>query len=473
MTNSVQVRTRFAPSPTGYLHIGGARTAIFSWLYARRHGGKFILRIEDTDRERSTEDSIRQILEAMAWLGLDYDEGPYRQMDRMGIYVSYADRLIESGHAYRCVCAKEDLDAKREKALAAGSKPKYNGACRGKKIPADIGSPFVVRIATPSAGVTEVEDILRRKVSFSNDEMDDMILIRSDGAPTYNFCVVVDDAEMKITHVIRGDDHLANTPRQLVIYKALGIEPPKFAHVSMILGSDGKRLSKREGALSVLEYRDKGILPEAIVNYLARLGWSHGDKEIFSIAELKSLFGLDAVGTAAARFDEEKLTWTNVEHMKTMSAADIIGKLSVALPGVQISPADAASPLLIDMLKPRCRTLLELRDGVRKFLANKVEYDPKAVAKFLIPATSPLLSALADRLGAADFSRKEGVEEVFNAYLAEKGMTLKDLAQPVRVALTGGAVSPGLFEVMVFMGKEKCIGRIRSAATMAGAPAAR
>ncbi|MDH4183936.1 MAG: glutamate--tRNA ligase [Nitrospinota bacterium] len=465
-----QIRTRFAPSPTGYLHIGGARTAIFNWLFARRHGGKFILRIEDTDRDRSTEDSISQILEAMKWLGLDYDEGPYRQTDRWEVYHSFAKRLLESGHAYRCVCSKEELDAKREKTQAAGGKPKYDGACRHKGIKADCGVPYVVRIATPHTGKTDVHDLLRGIVSFDNAELDDMIILRTDGGPTYNFCVVVDDAEMAISHVIRGDDHLANTPRQLVIYNALGLKPPLFAHVSMILGNDGKRLSKRHGALSALDYRDKGILPEALVNYLARLGWSHGDEEIFTIEQMKSLFSLEAVGKAAARFDEEKLAWANGEHMR-MKESRALAQVMAAMPGFSpraFGDMEAESlHSLIEVLKPRSRTLLDLAHGARIFIDDKVEYDEKAVAKYLTGGIAPALSGLADRLETADFAHKEQLESVFNSYLEEKGMKLKDLAQPVRVALTGGTVSPGLFDVMFFLGREKCLRRIREAVGLA------
>ena len=312
------VRTRFAPSPTGFLHIGGARTAIFSWLFAKHHGGKFVLRIEDTDKERSTDDSIEQIIDALKWLNIDYDEGPYRQTERQDIYKGYIEKLLQSGHAYRCVCSKETLDEKRKAQQKAGGKPKYDGTCRGKNISADVNEPYVVRFSTPQSGETIVEDLLRGSVRFDNTELDDIIIARSDGSPTYNFVVVIDDAEMKISHVIRGDDHLANTPRQAVIYNALGFDLPKFAHVSMILGKDGSRLSKRHGAMSVLEYRDRGILPEAFINYMVRLGWSHGDREVFSVAEMIELFGFDSVSKSAARFDEEKMTWINSETIRAM-----------------------------------------------------------------------------------------------------------------------------------------------------------
>jgi len=457
------VRTRFAPSPTGYLHIGGARTAVFNWLYARRHGGAFILRIEDTDRERSTEDSIGQIIESMTWLGLDWDEGPFRQTERQDIYESYARRLLDEGKAYRCVCPKGILDARREAMMKSGQKPKYDGTCRDKKIPADCGEPFVVRFATPRQGRTRVTDLLRDDIVFDNAELDDMIILRGGGAPTYNFCVVVDDAEMKISHVIRGDDHLANTPRQAVIYHALGLDLPKFAHVSMIFGADGKRLSKRHGALSVMEYRDKGILPEALVNYLVRLGWSHGDREIFSLAELKTLFDLDAVGKSAARFDEEKLGWINAEHLRALPdgrlapmAAGALARRGVTAPVADIAP-------LLPMLKQRARTMDELAGSMVYFFTDTVTYQEKPAKKFLTPDVAPALEALAARLEGVDFSAPDDIEAGFNALLEQREMKLKELAQPVRVALTGGVVSPGLFEVMAALGKQKCLGRIREA----------
>ncbi|MGK7346720.1 MAG: glutamate--tRNA ligase [Candidatus Nitrospinota bacterium M3_3B_026] len=467
------VRTRFAPSPTGYLHIGGARTAIFNWLYARRHDGIFVLRIEDTDRERSTEDSIAQIIESMKWLGMDHDEGPYRQTERQDIYREYIDRLLAEGKAYRCVCPKEELERKREQLLKAGKKPKYDGTCRNKNIPADIGEPYVVRFATPLSGVTAVEDLLRGYIRFDNEQLDDMIIARADGTPTYNFCVVVDDAEMKITHVIRGDDHLANTPRQAVIYDALGIEPPKFAHVSMILGPDGKRLSKRHGALSVLEYRDRGILPSALFNYLVRLGWSHGDREVFTIAELAELFDLDAVTKSAASFNEEKLIWLNAEHIKMAPEDQLSALAEEFLKKRNIEADEAGIKPLLPMLRQRARTAEELAAGMVCFFTDRVEYDEKAAKKFLKPEIAPVLKELAERLEKVDFGSGEDIEKEFRALLDEKGLKLKNLAQPTRVALTGGTVSPGLFEVMAAMGREKCLALIRSAAEYAGAGAGR
>jgi glutamyl-tRNA synthetase len=464
-----EVRTRFAPSPTGYLHIGGARTAIFNWLYARRHGGQFVLRIEDTDVERSTEDSIQQIIDAMNWLGVDYDEGPLRQMERQEIYKEYIARLFAAKQAYRCVCPKDVLDRKREEAQKAGKKPKYDGTCRSKNIPADCGEPFVVRIATPGAGVTRIEDMLRGVIAFDNEELDDMILMRTDGVPTYNFCVVVDDLDMRISHVIRGDDHLANTPRQMIIYNALGLAPPKFAHVSMILGKDKARLSKRHGAMSVLDYRDKGILPDAMVNYLTRLGWSHGDREVFTREELKTLFDLDAVGKSAACFDEDKLAWINSEKIKT-EPEETLASLTMEFLSAKGISADKSQVIkILPMLRQRARTVKELADGMAWFFAGSVTYDPVAV-KHLTPSIAPVLLTLGERLGTADFAGPEPVEAVFKALLEEIGMKLKDLAQPVRVALTGGTVSPGLFEMMTALGREKCVERIKQAAQTAISP---
>lgn len=461
------VRTRFAPSPTGYLHIGGARTAIFNWLYARRHGGQFILRIEDTDRERSTEDSIQQIIDAMEWLGIDYDKGPYRQTERQDIYRKYIETLLDVGKAYRCVCSKEELDNKRQELMKAGKKPKYDGTCRNKNIPADHPEPYVIRFATPHSGETVVEDLLRGYIRFNNEELDDMIIARADGSPTYNFCVVIDDADMKITHVIRGDDHLANTPRQAVIYKALGFELPRFAHVSMILGKDKTRLSKRHGALSVLEYRDRGILPGALFNYLVRLGWSHGDKEIFSRDELVELFDLDAISKSAGAFNEEKLIWLNSEYLKTEPDAILAPLVAGFLKDKGIEASENEIIKLLPMLRQRARTVIDLADAMTYFFTESVEFDEKAVEKFLTPDIAPVLEELADRLEKVDFSSDEAIEKEFRAMLEERDMKLKHLAQPARVALTGGTVSPGLFEVMLALGKEKCVNRVRAAMEMA------
>ncbi len=461
------VRTRFAPSPTGYLHIGGARTAIFSWLYAKRHGGKFILRIEDTDKERSTEESIEQIIGAMKWLGIDHDEGPFRQTDRADIYAANIATLLDEEKAYRCVCSKETLDQKRKEMMKSGKKPKYDGACLGKNIPADCGEDFVIRFMTPRGGETVVEDILRGEIRFNNDELDDMIIARTDGSPTYNFCVVIDDADMAITHVIRGDDHLANTPRQAVIYNALGFDMPKFAHVSMILGKDKARLSKRHGALSVLDYRDKGILPQALFNYLVRLGWSHGDDEVFTIDELKKLFDLDSVSKSAASFDEEKLLWLNAEHIK-MAPTDYLAALTIErLADIGVTASQKEVARLLPMFRERAKTILEMAGSMKFFFMDEIVYDEKAVKKFLKPSIGPHLAGLAKRLESVDFESEEDVEKAFREYIDIKELKLKDLAQPVRIALTGTTVSPGLFQVMSAVGREKCLSRINKAADKA------
>ena len=467
MTETI-VRTRFAPSPTGYLHIGGARTAIFSWLFAKHHGGQFILRIEDTDQERSTDDSIEQIIDALKWLNIDYDEGPYRQTERQDLYKGYIEKLLASDNAYRCVCSKETLDEKRKAQQKAGGKPKYDGTCRGKNIAEDIEEPYVIRFATPQTGETIVEDLLRGSVRFDNTELDDMIIARSDGSPTYNFVVVIDDAEMKISHVIRGDDHLANTPRQAVIYKALGFDLPKFAHVSMILGNDGSRLSKRHGALSVLEYRDRGILPEAFINYMVRLGWSHGDREVFSVEEMIELFSFDSVSKSAARFDEEKMTWINSETLRAMDDKHLAECVKPYLEGEGVSATvDEIAPLM-PMLKPRSKTLVDLAKSSLFIFADSVEYEEKAAKKFLKPESLALLDELADRLENIDFGVEGNIEAALTALLKEKELKLKNLAQPVRVALTGGAVSPGLYEMMAALGKEVSIKRIRTATNWSG-----
>jgi glutamyl-tRNA synthetase len=461
--SSRTVKTRFAPSPTGYLHIGGARTAIFNWLYARKHGGSFLLRIEDTDTERSTDDSIRQIIDAMSWLGIDYEEGPYRQTERQDRYQYYVNKLIEGGKAYRCVCSNSELDSKREEMRKSGQKPRYDKKCRDADIGPETNKAFVVRFKTPETSQTTVTDLLRGEIVFNNEELDDMIIMRTNGSPTYNLCVVVDDVEMGITHVIRGDDHLANTPRQSLIYDALGFEKPALAHVSMILGADGKRLSKRHGALSVLEYKDLGFLPESVVNYLARLGWSHGNQELFSIDELKTLFDLDSVGKSSARFDIEKLTWVNSKHM---ISADL-GRLSIMVVDllktkgieVRVEPMKKLLPLLLE----RASTVLDLVNGSTYFFSEHIQYQEKAAEKFLKKSLVPLLEKLLTVLSPIDFHDKELLEREFKQFIKDQEIKLKDLAQPLRVAITGGTVSPGLFDVMAALGKEKFFDRINDA----------
>ncbi len=459
-----EVRTRFAPSPTGYLHIGGARTAIFNWLFARHSKGKFILRIEDTDQERSTDESTNAILDSMKWLGMDLDEGPFFQAKRVDIYNEHVERLIKDGKAYYCTCTPEELEAKRQKALSEGKKPKYDGKCRGNTKRPD--APAAVRFLSPDEGHTVVDDIIKGKVVVDNSELDDLIIRRSDGWPTYNFCVVVDDATMGMTHVIRGDDHLNNTPRQIQIYEALGYQIPKFGHVPMILGSDKTRLSKRHGATSVMAYKDMGYLPEAMFNYLVRLGWSFGDQEIFSREELIDKFNLENIGKSAGVFNPEKLLWLNAHYIKESDAQKLSGLVSPFLEGKGFDLS--TGPRLEDVvstLKERSKTILEMADFAEFYFREEIIYDEKASEKFLKPEMAAVFESLLSRLQGindAEFGH-DWIEKAFNDLMAEKGMKLKDLAQPVRVALTGGTISPGIFEVMEVLGKDRTLLRLRKA----------
>jgi glutamyl-tRNA synthetase len=467
---STTVRVRFAPSPTGALHIGGVRTALFNWLFARHHGGLFILRIEDTDQTRSTDESIRIILEGMKWLGLDWDEGPYRQTERMDIYRQHVEKLLKEGKAYRCYCTPEQLEARRKEALAAGRPPKYDRKCLGLKTPPEGRTP-AVRFLSSDEGQTVVRDLIRGAVTFENKQLDDLIIQRSDGLPTYNFAVVVDDVTMQITHVIRGDDHLNNTPRQIQLYRALGFEPPEFAHLPMILGPDKTKLSKRHGATAVTEYKDLGYLPEALLNYLARLGWSSGDQEVFSKQELIEKFTLENVGKAAAVFNPEKLIWLNHHYIQQADAgrlADLLLELLVkdgnVTPGKE--PDKEWTKKLVRILTERSHTLVEMKNAAIPFIAEEIHMDDKAKAKHLTPDVAPLLSELSRRLRAVDPFVHDEIEKVFNALVAEKGIKLGKVAQPVRVALTGGTVSPGIYDVIEVMGMEKTLRRIDAAVRM-------
>lgn len=467
MRTANNVRVRFAPSPTGALHVGGVRTALFNWLFARHHGGKFILRIEDTDQTRSTDESIQVILDGMKWLGLDWDEGPLRQTARMDIYKEHVDRLLKAGRAYYCYCTAKELDARRKEAMAAGRPPKYDQKCRSLDAPIEGRIP-AVRFLSSNEGQTIVHDLIRGAVTFENQQLDDLIIQRSDGLPTYNLAVVVDDATMNITHVIRGDDHLNNTPRQIQLYQALGYGPPKFAHLPMIHGSDKAKLSKRHGATAVTEYIDLGYLPEALVNYLSRLGWSSGDQEIFSIRELIDKFSLESVGKAPSVFNPEKLLWLN-HHYIQQADPDRLAKLVLDLlrkDGIvtaEKEPENAWLKSLVKILIERSHTLVEMKTAAIPFIVDQITMDEKAKAKHLTPDVAPLLSELTKRLKAVEPFTHDEVEKVFNALVAEKGIKLGKLAQPVRVALTGGTVSPGIFEVLEVMGKEKSIARIEAA----------
>ncbi|GBE40639.1 glutamate--tRNA ligase [bacterium BMS3Bbin09] len=464
---SEEIRVRFAPSPTGFLHIGGARTALFNWLYARHNSGKFVLRIEDTDKERSTDEYIDAIIEGMKWLDLDADEGPFRQTDRFDIYKGYIDKLVAEGKAYYCYCSPEELDAKRKEAMKQGKALKYDGKCRDLDKPVEGVKP-VVRFRMPHEGQTTVEDLIKGNVSFDNEQLDDLIIARSDGTPTYNLTVVVDDVDMKITHVIRGDDHLNNTPRQTQIYEALGYKVPKFAHLPMILGADKARLSKRHGATSVMAYYEMGYLPDALINYLVRLGWSYGDQEVFTKDELVEYFSFENVGKAASIFNPEKLLWLNAQYIMN-SSSEKLGELVMPFlvkdgtvkEGQEIDMAWLAKA--IDTLKERSKTLLELAESLRYYISEDVEFDEKAKAKFLNDNSRDMLVELKDGLTAiSDFTTEE-IEKLFNSIIEKHEVKLGKLAQPVRVALTGGTQSPGIFEVIDVLGKEKTVNRLERA----------
>ncbi len=458
----MEIRTRFAPSPTGSLHIGGARTAIFNWLYARHNGGKFILRIEDTDRSRSTEESIVEIIDAMKWLGLDWDEGPFRQSDRLDIYQDTTNKLLESGHAYRCFVSPEELESKRKEAQERGEVFRYKREWANvNEVP---GQPYAVRLLTPDEGTIEVHDLLRGAVRFDAGEIDDFVILKRDGFPTYNFAVVIDDATMNITHVIRGDDHLINTPRQVLIYNALSLDVPAIAHVSMILGPDNKRLSKRHGATSVVAYREEGYLPEAIVNYLTRLGWSYGDQEIFSKEELVEKFTLDNIGKSAAVFNPEKLQWLNGWYIRNKPPEEIVGLILPLLKerGLNVEPDDKLIKIVKE-LSPRAKTLVDIAGSLDYFYADEIIYEEKADYKFLTHETAGILTDVKEQLSILSDFTVDNMHSAFERVMVEREVKLGAIAQPVRVALTGGTVSPGIFEVMDIMGKEMVINRLDKA----------
>lgn len=460
-----QVRVRFAPSPTGFLHIGGVRTALFNWLFARQQHGKFILRIEDTDQSRSTDESIRAIIEGMRWVGLDWDEGPFRQTERMDVYRSHALKLLEQGRAYWCVCKAEELDARRKEAEAKGLSPRYDGRCRHRGLTMSTGEA-ALRFKAPQEGQTVVDDLIKGKIVFDNAVCDDLIILRSNGYPTYNFSVVVDDALMEITHVVRGDDHLTNTPRQVPIFQALGFPIPRFGHLPMILGSDKTRLSKRHGATSIMAYKDMGYLPEAMVNYLVRLGWSHGDQEIFTRQELIEKFSWNHVQTSAAVFNPDKLLWMNAEYIKTslpgQVAEALVPMLEQAGLGGEVGQVSAEwLAQLVVLVKERTKTLVEMVEWVKPYFGEAVTYEEEAARKFLTQPMAPVLQKLLDRFTAfPDFS-KPTWEESFKKLVEEEGIKMGQLAQPVRVALTGRTASPGLFEVMEVLGRERTLMRLR------------
>lgn len=464
MTNNIRVR--FAPSPTGCLHIGGVRTALFNWLFARHNNGVFVLRIEDTDQTRSTDESIQAIIEGMKWLGLDWDEGPYRQTERMHIYKEHVEKLLQEDKAYHCYCTPEELEERRKQALAEKRIPKYDGRCRELKNPVPGRHP-AVRFKMPLQGETVVDDHVKGRIVFENTQLDDLIIMRSDGWPTYNFCVVVDDATMNITHVIRGDDHLNNTPRQIQLYNAFGYKTPEFSHLPMILGHDKTRLSKRHGATAVTAYKDMGYLPEALVNYLVRLGWSYKDQEVFSIEELIEKFSLEHVGKSAAVFNPEKLLWLNSHYITNMDQKEIVSRLRPYLITDGLIKEDTVldeswMAKVIASLKERCRTLIEFTSAARYFFSEDVETDPEAAKKFLIPGNRGVLEDVLKGIESLPAFSETDIDGLFKTIMADRGIKMGQIAQPVRVGLTGRTVSPGIFEVIDILGKDKVIRRLRA-----------
>jgi glutamyl-tRNA synthetase len=464
------VRTRFAPSPTGYLHIGGARTALYCWLEARRRGGEFILRVEDTDRERSTDAAVQAILDGMAWLGLDADEGPYYQTLRMDRYRQVAEDLLKAGKAYYAYESKDELDAMRAEAMARGGKPRYDGSARDANLPFREDPNRVLRFRSPQSGSVVFDDRVKGRIEWANEELDDLVLIRPDGFPTYNFAVVVDDIDMRITEVIRGDDHVNNTPRQVNIYHALGAAVPEFAHLPMILGPDGQKLSKRHGAVSVMQYRDDGFLPHALLNYLVRLGWSHGDQEIFSREEMIALFDIADVNTSAARFDLEKLSWLNQQYLKNDDPLEIAPAFEWQLRASGIDPASGPDPVdVVVALRERAHTLKEMAEKARVWYAPLEDYDEAAVAKHLRTATArPALEAAHAQLaGLAEWS-VENVHAAIEAAAAAIGQGMGKVAQPLRVALTGTQVSPSIDHTTFLAGRDEALRRIEAALSRTG-----
>jgi len=461
-----QVRVRFAPSPTGFLHIGGVRTALFNWLFARQQKGIFILRIEDTDRSRSTDESIQAIIEGMTWVGLDWDEGPFRQTERIDLYRSHAMKLLERGQAYWCICKAEELEARRKEAEAKGLSPRYDSRCRSLGItnPTDDAA---LRFKAPQEGQTVVDDLIKGKIVFDNNVLDDLIILRSNGYPTYNFSVVVDDALMNITHVVRGDDHLTNTPRQVPIFEALGFSVPRFGHLPMILGSDKARLSKRHGATSIMAYKDMGYLSDAMANYLARLGWSYGDQELFTRQELIEKFSWKNVQTSAAVFNPDKLLWLNAEYIKTSPPRQVAEALIPLLENAGLKAEVSAVSQnwlaqLVVLVKERAKTLVEMVEWVKPYFGEAVRFEEEAAKKFLTPAIAPMLGRLLKEFETIPSFSKQEWEEAFRKLVEEEAIKMGQLAQPVRVALTGRTASPGLFEVMEVLGRERTLARLRA-----------
>ncbi len=458
----MSVRTRFAPSPTGYLHVGGARTALFSWLHARKHGGKFILRIEDTDLERSSQESVNAILEGMTWLGLEYDEGPFYQTHRFDRYNEVIDELMDKGLAYRCNCSRERLDSLREGQMANKQKPRYDRHCLGQDIPAD--EPHVIRFKNPTEGEVVFEDLVKGAIRVSNSELDDLIIRRTDGSPTYNLTVVVDDADMRITQVIRGDDHINNTPRQINMLEALGWDVPEYGHLPMILGDDGARLSKRHGAVSVMQYMHEGFLPEALLNYLVRLGWSHGDQEVFSLDEMIQLFDLDGVNRAPSAFNTEKLKWLNQNYIKEDDSKRIARLLSSHLGDLDIDPSEGPDLVtVVELQRERASTLVELAEISTFYYRDFEEFNEKAAKKALKPAAIEPLALMKSKLSALDDWHREDIHALIKETVEQLDTGFGKVAMPLRIAVTGGSPSPDLDLTMEMIGQQACLRRIDKA----------
>lgn len=456
----MMVRTRFAPSPTGYLHIGGARTALFSWAYARKQGGQFILRIEDTDLERSTKESIKAIHDGLAWLGLNYDEGPFYQMERLQRYQEVAEQLLQNGQAYYCYASKEELDEMREQQLAAGLKPRYDGRWRDSKQTPPTGVKPVIRFKNPLTGLVTFNDLIKGKITVANHELDDLVLIRSDGIPTYNFSVVLDDLDMNITHVIRGDDHVNNTPRQVNILKALDAPLPEYAHVPMILGSNGERLSKRHGAVSVTQYRDDGYLPEAVVNYLARLGWSHGDEEIFSREQLVQWFDLTAISRSPAKFNPEKLHWLNQQYLKKTDSHRLA---ELIIPFIARDDCDTQKgpdlSTVIDLLKERVNTIEELADAA-VFFFRPLEPSDELKAQYFTQESKPVLAALMEKLTQLEEWNRESIHQAIKTTVKDQAVKFPKVAMPLRVMVTGEVQTPSIDAVLEILGRDETLRRM-------------
>jgi glutamyl-tRNA synthetase len=458
----MNIRTRFAPSPTGYLHVGGVRTALFSWLYAKKHQGKFVLRIEDTDLERSTQASVDAILEGMKWIGLEYDEGPFYQTQRFDRYQAIIQQLLEQGQAYYCTCSKDELDTMRASQKQRKEKPRYDGRCRHATL--DKHAEKVIRFKNPKSGEVIIQDLVKGNIVIQNKELDDLIIARSDGSPTYNLTVVVDVMDMAISHVIRVDDHLNNTARQINILNALEADLPQYAHLPMILGDDGARLSKRHGAVSVMQYRDEGYLPNALLNYLVRLGWSHGDQEIFSTDEMIALFDLNDVNVAASAFNSEKLLWLNHQYIMNSAPEEVATHLIWHLNKLGIDPTKGADPvLMVQAQRERCKTLVDMAEASRYFYSDFEQYEAKAAKKNFKTGSDTVLKSLLDQFSVIERWEGEALHQIVLKTAETLELKLGKVAQPLRVAVCGGSVSPAIDLTLSLLGREKVLNRIQTA----------